>query len=76
MAVIRFSDFAHPRFGRILCVKLTKSLKAGHEIFCNYGYNLADCPQWYKDLYECNLDQTNRIRSSVFPKEVGVLLKK
>ncbi|TRY68614.1 hypothetical protein TCAL_03221 [Tigriopus californicus] len=48
----RFSDFCHPRFGRILCVKSTKKIRKGAEIFCNYGYNLADCPEWYKDLHE------------------------
>ena len=48
----RFSDFSHPRFGRILCVKTTKAVKKGEEFFCNYGYNLADCPMWYKDLHD------------------------
>lgn len=48
----RFSDFAHPRFGRILCVKTTKEIRAGDELFCNYGYNVADCPEWYKALHD------------------------
>jgi len=48
----RFSDFAHPRFGRILCVKASKALRAGDELFCNYGYSATDCPVWYKEHHD------------------------
>ncbi len=33
----RFADFAHPRFGRILCVKTTRRVRKGEELTCNYG---------------------------------------
>ena len=48
----RFCDFAHPRFGRILAVRATSDLRKGDEILCNYGYNLSDCPRWYKEAHD------------------------
>ena len=28
----------------------SQALRAGEELFCNYGYNPTDCPEWYKEL--------------------------
>ena len=27
-------------------------MRAGEELFCNYGYNPTDCPEWYKELHD------------------------
>ena len=29
-----------------------QALRAGDELFCNYGYNPTDCPEWYKELHD------------------------
>jgi len=53
----KFVDFLHPRFGRIVAVKTSCNVKAGSEIYCHYGYNIEDCPRWYKVLH----DRTHRL---------------
>ena len=30
----------------------TQALRAGDELFCNYGYSATDCPVWYKEHHD------------------------
>ena len=52
-----FGNIEHPRFGAIVTVWAIKDIKAGEEIFLNYGYNAKaestrELFSWYADQYE------------------------
>ena len=50
------TEFCHikiPRFGFVRCIKSTRTIAKGEELFIDYGYDVEDdsVPKWYKELY-------------------------
>ena len=41
----------HPRFGKIRSIVLLKDVKAGEELFCDYGYLISPNIRYYLDKY-------------------------
>ena len=46
-----FVTFDHPRWGLVPCLTCTHDIEAGEEIFVHYGYELANCPDWYEEAW-------------------------
>ncbi len=47
-----FDYITSPRFGLTRCVRTTRSVAKGEELFINYGYSVNGwLPEWYAKLY-------------------------
>ena len=46
-----FVTFDHPRWGLVPCLTCTHDIEPGEEIFVHYGYELANCPDWYEEAW-------------------------
>ena len=44
--------FKYSRFGIILSLKTKIEKKKDEELFVDYGYPVATCPKWYRELYK------------------------
>jgi hypothetical protein len=47
-----FVVFDHPYLGLIPAIFSTHDIEANEEIFCHYGYNLENCPDWYESAWQ------------------------
>ena len=48
----KYVAMAHPRFGRIPCLKTLKPVARGQELFAHYKYDMALAPTWYQIAWE------------------------
>ena len=47
-----FDFLTSPRFGDTRCLRATRIIRRGEEIFINYNYDLKDeLPSWYVNLH-------------------------
>ena len=46
-----FSQFWHPRFGKIMAVIADKDISRGEEIFVCYNYVIGQAPEWYQEQW-------------------------
>ena len=45
-------EVEHPVFGNtVLAVRTARPIARGEELFCNYRYDISDCPEWYTALF-------------------------
>ena len=55
-----FGEMNHPRFGLVRCIRSTRDIEPGEEIYVDYGYGEEEedwQPNWYKNiLWERNED--------------------
>ena len=69
-----YSMFEHPRYGCIDCVRAIKDIKAGEELFTDYGYQIADFPSdhlWYhaaKEQYLAELERKGGVPKQQQPE--------
>jgi len=47
----QFLLYDHPRWGLVPCIASTRDISACEEIFVRYGYDLDDCPDWYREAW-------------------------
>ena len=48
-----FDFVTSPRFGETRCLRSTRMIRQGEELFVDYGYDLKyEVPRWYRALYE------------------------
>ena len=48
-----FDFVTSPRFGDTRCLRSTRMIRRGEELFVDYGYDLKyDVPRWYRALHE------------------------
>ena len=62
-----YSTIEHPRWGLIQSVKLTRDIKAGEELFTDYGYGHSPFPTdfpWYWET-KLALDKEERMQKEV-----------
>ena len=56
----QYEPFVHPRFGEIKCIRCTRQVREGEEIFCHYDYNEIDqtgelvAPQWFLKIHHAS----------------------
>ena len=57
-----FADMNHPRFGSVICIRSTRDIEIGEEIYVDYGYGEDEedwHPKWYKDILREQKDENN-----------------
>ena len=48
-----FDFVTSPRFGETRCLRSTRMIRRGEELFVDYGYDLMyDMPRWYLALHK------------------------
>ena len=63
-----FGAMEHPRFGAIVTVTATKFIKAGEEIYVNYGYavnatNIKALSPWYDEQYRATKEYLAKLEA-------------
>lgn len=53
-----YDSYEHPRFGFLKCIRLSKDVEAGEEIFVEYDYN-TEQPDWFRRDNDNNKEQDN-----------------
>ena len=58
----------HPRFGAIVTVTATKSIKSGEEIYVNYGYainstSIKKLSPWYDQQYQATKEYLTKLEA-------------
>ena len=67
-----FNFAMHPRYGWIRTVIAIDNIYRGEEIFINYHYPIVAnsfAPQWYRELYEAQIEPWPRSEKSSVSKE-------
>ena len=66
-----YQETEHPRWGLIQSVTPTRNIKAGEELFTNYGYKSADFPDDFPWYWETKLaiEREERIEKENKKKE-------
>ena len=74
---VDFDYVTSPRFGHIRCLRSTRLIMRGEELFTDYDYDMESwVPRWYKRLYkatELSLKQDLDQRSLRLPMEEEIV---
>ena len=71
-----FIEMEHPRFGLILSVIPTRDVKAGEELFADYGYQKAEFPSDFPWYWETLMEIERSERLALESKEHLLNLEK
>ena len=59
----RYRQMQHPRWGEIVGIFTTRTVKENEEFLCNYGYDIDThlVPDWYRAAWETHQSRTSSI---------------
>ena len=61
---VDFDFVTSPRFGETRCLRSTRLIKRGEELFVDYDYDMnQDVPSWYLSLHKATFGNRKRRRS-------------